>query len=683
MKKSKINKNNKIKVICVHNSRKILNNNLIKSLKFQNNELFNLKIINNKKGNSLPKIFNEQVNHINEKYILFCHQDLQIIEKNFFEKLNHFIKRNELFGVIGFIGIGDDGSNYGKIIDRQNYYNNESKLKNIKIFDECCFLVKTDFIKEVKFNQNLSGFHLYCADLCIRSNILGLNNYCPNLFIWHNSVGTNLKDFRKTLSKMEYIYPKYYTNYIKKFHNIHKEGIKTFFRLKLIRKIIKIFFKLIFKIINLKKDNILILDTDLDINENNISLNKFTNSLLEITEKNIEINNHVKNQSFDYIYSKQLLNNDSYRFLKKLNDYYVYQKVNLLVITKNSIVSPSAKDRILSVKYKFDNIFNVKAINFTSSYTDVIKYQNILLTIPSYLKDYFVSTLKIIFSLNKADIIFIQYTITPLLIPFAEIYIKLFYRNKLIIYDIDDLIHKKIDTYKIKIINYLKLHTYGSTLLLSISNCNTFGNKELFKIAKGKNNFLNLTPKFNSIKRKKITNKVFIGYIGFKATFDNLNFISKALTNLLNKYSFLEIIIIGSEKKYLNHKRCHYWKYNLNTEKRFYNKIHIGINPLENNLVNLYKSGGKLIGYYNHNCLGISSNIGICKFITKKNNGILINNLSNKSWEKSISKILDNKRSLNNYLRTNSFFHFNEEMYFKNLNKIMQRLLTKNFPIIG
>ena len=106
------------------------------------------------------------------------------------------------------------------------------------------------------------------------------------------------------------------------------------------------------------------------------------------------------------------------------------------------------------------------------------------------------------------------------------------------------------------------MHTLGVNLILKMSNANTYGNKNLFKISPNGNNYLNLSPRYSSQIRKKINKKVFIGYIAFKKTFENLNYISLALTNVLNLFDNVELIIIGAEKKYIVHKNCKYWKYN-------------------------------------------------------------------------------------------------------------------------
>lgn len=671
----------KFLVVSIYNNKKTLKDNLLLSLSKQNKQFFNIKFIQNYQGKSIPYILNFKINNIKEEYILICHQDVQLLEKNFFQKLNNFlIKAKNNFGIVGFIGIGEDYQNYGKIIDRDSYFNQNSKFKNIKVLDECCFLIKKSFLNEIGLNQNLSLHHLYCADLCIRSNILGFKNYCSNLLIRHNSKGKLIKNFFHDLKKLEKIYSIKNVSYVWKFHNLDKGGFKYLRQNFLLRRAFKTVLSIISKITFFKYvKKIVILDKTFNSIFSNHKTTKFTNSIKEFSDKEIIITNSLPETIVDEVYSYEKIKNDSYYLYAKNNNFYIYKKINLLIITKNSIISPSAKDRILKMKDYFEKKYIVRSISFTSEYTDLIKYESVFLTIFSYLRDYIYKTVLIINSIKKSDVIFIQFVITPLLLPICEIFLYIFYRNKIIIYDADDLNYKRINTYKIQLINYLKMHTLGVNLILKMSNANTYGNKNLFKISPNGNNYLNLSPRYSSQIRKKINKKIFIGYIAFKKTFENLNYISLALTNVLNLFDNVELIIIGAEKKYIVHKNCKYWKYNKITERKFYNKIHIGLNPLEDNEINRYKSAGKLISYYNHNCLGISSSVGICNEVSKMNNGVLINKLDNYNWQKKLMSILKDKKKLQNYLQNNNFKHYTDEMYSNKLNSIMQKLIRKNF----
>ena len=102
----------------------------------------------------------------------------------------------------------------------------------------------------------------------------------------------------------------------------------------------------------------------------------------------------------------------------------------------------------------------------------------------------------------------------------------------------------------------------------------------------------------------------------------------------------------------------------------FYEKVHIGLNPLEDNIINKYKSAGKLVRYINSNTFPISSAVGDCKKITKKNNGLIIKDFNNKKWRDEIQKILC-KQKLNRYLKYNKFTYFSNKEYIKKINKVL------------
>ena len=62
-----------------------------------------------RKKKSIPNELNKAIRNITTKYVLICHQDVSLIEKNFFEKLYENIKslenKNIKIGIIGFAGI--------------------------------------------------------------------------------------------------------------------------------------------------------------------------------------------------------------------------------------------------------------------------------------------------------------------------------------------------------------------------------------------------------------------------------------------------------------------------------------------------------------------------------------------------------------------------------------------------
>ena len=69
----------------------------------QNKQYFNIKLIQNYQGRSIPYILNFEINNIKEEYILICHQDVQLLEEKFFKKLNNFIiEAKNNFGILGF-----------------------------------------------------------------------------------------------------------------------------------------------------------------------------------------------------------------------------------------------------------------------------------------------------------------------------------------------------------------------------------------------------------------------------------------------------------------------------------------------------------------------------------------------------------------------------------------------------
>ena len=84
---------------------------------------------------------------------------------------------------------------------------------------------------------------------------------------------------------------------------------------------------------------------------------------------------------------------------------------------------------------------------------------------------------------------------------------------------------------------------------------------------------INPTPSTVLVKRKKVENKIYMGFIGYKSAFNRIIQLSLAFEELIKNNKDLRIIIIGAEKKlFKNNKNIIYLNYNFKNEKMFYEK---------------------------------------------------------------------------------------------------------------
>ena len=280
-------------VLSITNNKKILNTNLNESLKFQNHKLFKRKFIDGKKKKiSIPNELNKAINNISTKYVLICHQDVSLIEKFFFEKLYKNIKslenRNIKIGIIGFAGIDKNFKQKYSLIDRNEIKFLTKSIKEIIFVDECCFLLRTELIKKLKFNENLSRFHMYSSELSFRLLQLKYKNYISSLRVNHNSNSTNIANFFNDFKKLKKIYGSDISKYFEKFHSILEPKLINIFKKNLtLRKFLYFFYENFFfrfsKIDNnLKDKKVGILINDEELINKKIKIGNIENSFFSL-----------------------------------------------------------------------------------------------------------------------------------------------------------------------------------------------------------------------------------------------------------------------------------------------------------------------------------------------------------------------------------------------------------------
>lgn len=170
------------------------------------------------------------------------------------------------------------------------------------------------------------------------------------------------------------------------------------------------------------------------------------------------------------------------------------------------------------------------------------------------------------------------------------------------------------------------------------------------------------TPAYEPFRRDTFNMKV-VGWIGTKATINNLDLIIEPMNRLVNIYPEVELHIIcdddyGYTKKIKNSKLV---KWDINTYKENLSNITIGIMPLKDNEYNRGKCGFKLIQYLNLEKPIISSNVGVNKEIT---NGFGLLAEDKEQWFKALGKILFNSDCYYK-LTTNISEEFNKSIHLR------------------
>jgi hypothetical protein len=125
------------------------------------------------------------------KYIIICHQDIEIKYDNYemlMEQIEFMNKRDNTWGVLGNAG----NLNLHKFFMKITHPNNQTIEKGIlpakiNTLDENFLVIKKE--ANIGLSSNLKGFHFYGTDICILANIRGYSCYAINFNILHKSEG--------------------------------------------------------------------------------------------------------------------------------------------------------------------------------------------------------------------------------------------------------------------------------------------------------------------------------------------------------------------------------------------------------------------------------------------------------------------------------------------------------------
>jgi hypothetical protein len=208
-----------ISVVCIFNNKEILDNYLLKSLKTQTVD-YELILIDNTKSkfDSTAEAFNKCAKNAKSKYIMFVHQDIDLMEDNWLKNAEDLLDSIQNLGIAGVAG---------KLNVKKGIITNikdgippkdagTTKIKNImrvQTLDECLFIIPTSIFKMLKFNEELcDDWHLYAVNYCLEIMKLGFYVYVLPLSLYHRSSGFSISE-------------KYYQT-IKKMLNTHKHDYK-------------------------------------------------------------------------------------------------------------------------------------------------------------------------------------------------------------------------------------------------------------------------------------------------------------------------------------------------------------------------------------------------------------------------------------------------------------------------
>ena len=172
-----------------------------------NDDIASFQFIDNSASNVMDGYSgnNELISRSNSKYIILCHQDVEVIYDNADQLLSRL---DELEGLDSSWGVaGNAGGMKGRklavrISDPQGKNTKLGSLPAlVNTLDENFLVIKRS--ANLGFSRDLSGFHMYGPDLVMQAKLRGWNAYVIDFHLLHKSGGKKDETFYKCLSQFE------------------------------------------------------------------------------------------------------------------------------------------------------------------------------------------------------------------------------------------------------------------------------------------------------------------------------------------------------------------------------------------------------------------------------------------------------------------------------------------------
>ena len=254
----------------------------------------------------------------------------------------------------------------------------------------------------------------------------------------------------------------------------------------------------------------------------------------------------------------------------------------------------------------------------------------------------FIKRFLLLFGITKYDFVYIHREAAPIGPPIFEWIIAKLFRRK-IIYDFDDAIWVKTSSKANPGVGWLKC-TWKIKYICRYSYIVTVGNDYLADYARQYCKNVKVIPTvvdtINIHNKMKDQNEtpLTIGWTGTFTNFYNLQRVVPTLDRLKEKYS-LDFLIIADKDPKFNISNYSYIKWNALTEISDLRKIHIGLMPLDNSIVELGKCGFKAIQYMSLGIPAVVSPVGVnCKIVDDTIDGFWAD--SDAEWYEKLEKLI-------------------------------------------
>lgn len=195
-----------LSIICVYNDRNVLEECLLAGLKEQNNQDYDLVLLDNrdKKYSSAAKALNHGASIALSDRLVFTHQDIRMLNPDTIDAIISFFDSG-----LKFFGSSGVRKFEAKMVSNvftsnfdENFYANRlcrriTKPEPVETLDECFVCIdKKTFYNLGRFDEVLcDNWHMYTVDLSLTANERKTGVYSVPLNLFHKSGGVISKQF--------------------------------------------------------------------------------------------------------------------------------------------------------------------------------------------------------------------------------------------------------------------------------------------------------------------------------------------------------------------------------------------------------------------------------------------------------------------------------------------------------
>lgn len=200
-----------VSVITCFNDRETLDANLRASIKVQRNVPFELLGFDNTLGScsSIPRALNSAASCAAGDILVFAHQDVFLIGRDWFSKMMEHLRVLDKFGAAGVAGVDSQGQRHGFIVDRGRLWGKPfSGSRLVQTIDEQLLITPRALFLQVRFDEHFK-FHSYSADYCLSLSNGGSSVYVIPLPVEHNSITVGVLKASNMKTEDQYLLKKH------------------------------------------------------------------------------------------------------------------------------------------------------------------------------------------------------------------------------------------------------------------------------------------------------------------------------------------------------------------------------------------------------------------------------------------------------------------------------------------